>query len=58
LGSDDTLGDLYSEVRDECEKYGKILCIKIPRPKPTKEKTVDDLKKEADAREQERQEKE
>lgn len=33
LVEDTAFAEFFSDVRDECERYGKVLCVKIPRPK-------------------------
>lgn len=34
LEIDEEYNDIKEEVKEECEKYGKVLSIKIPRPAP------------------------
>jgi len=45
--------EFFSDVRDECERYGKVLCVKIPRPRQKRELTAQE---EAEERERKRQE--
>jgi len=34
LQIDEEYQEIYEDVKEECEKYGKVLSLKIPRPKP------------------------
>ena len=54
--------DLYSDIMDKCSQFGKVLEIKIPRPKwidrSEENKVIDDIKEGEELKREEEESKE